>query len=146
MQASDNGLRSPQLDVLLVEDNPVDVLLFKQTLRRSAVSYTLSVASDGAEATEMLQQRCHSSLPDVVFLDLNLPCKSGAEILAYIKAHAILARVPVAILTGSEYEDDFAICMRLGADAYFHKAAALNDFFSLAREIEAFLLRTLCPA
>ena len=131
------------LDILLVEDNPCDVVLFKQALRNSSILFSLKVARDGAEAIRLLKGRNASSpstyKPDVVFLDLNLPCKSGAEVLAEMKADPTLALIPVAILTGSEYAEDYAACTRLGADEYFQKAGALQDFFTLADKVRLFL-------
>lgn len=143
MQRSDESSGGViELGILLVEDNPGDVVLFKQTLRNSSILHSLSVAKDGAQAIEMLKARNGldvSYRPDVVFLDLNLPCKTGAEVLAEMKADPVLASIPVAILTGSDHEDDFAVCTALGVNAYFHKALALQDFRALASAIQAFL-------
>ncbi|MBV8897105.1 MAG: response regulator [Acidobacteriaceae bacterium] len=132
-----------QLEIFLVEDNPGDVVLFKQALRKSSVLYSLTGASDGVEAVRRLQETSGSQppyRPDVIFLDLNLPGWSGAEILAQIKKDPQLAAIPVAILTGSELIQDRTACAALGVDAFFNKATALHDFFSLAKEIERFLL------
>jgi two-component system response regulator len=130
------------LDILLVEDNPGDVVLFKQALRNCAISFSLKVARDGEEAIRLLRGRNASPAtykPNVVFLDLNLPCKSGAEVLAEMKADPALAAIPVAILTGSDYAEDYALCARLGADDYLQKAGALQDFFTLSDKIRLFL-------
>ena len=143
MQRSDECDGRVQLEIFLVEDNPGDVVLFKQALRKSAVLYSLSVASDGVEAVRRLQETSGSQppyRPDVIFLDLNLPGWSGAEILAQIKKDPHLVAIPVAILTGSELIQDRTACTALGVDAYFNKATALHDFFTLAKEIEHFLL------
>lgn len=130
------------LEILLVEDNPGDVVLFKQALRSSSISFSLKVARDGDEAIRLLKGRSSSPStykPHVVFLDLNLPCKTGAEVLAEMKADPVLALIPVAILTGSDYAEDHALCARLGADEYFQKAGALQDFFTLADRVRSFL-------
>ncbi|HZS54580.1 MAG TPA: response regulator [Bryobacteraceae bacterium] len=142
MQQPDKYVEGTQLNILLVEDNPGDVVLFKQALRNSAISYSLTVATDGVQATQMLNalpQCCSSYKPDVVFLDLNLPGKRGAEVLAEMKNNTALATIPVAILTGSDHADDRAICTSLGANAYFNKAVVLEDFAILASEIISFL-------
>jgi CheY-like chemotaxis protein len=131
---------------LLIEDNPGDVVLFKQALRNSAILYSLTVAMDGIQAIQILnaQTESHSPYkPDVVFLDLNLPGKRGAEVLAEMKSDAGLATIPVAILTGSDHADDRAICASLGARAYFNKALVLEDFSILAAEIVSFLLQLM---
>lgn len=142
MQRSDECGGRVRLEIFLVEDNPGDVVLFKQALRKSSVLYSLSVASDGVEAVRRLKETSESQppyRPDVVFLDLNLPGWSGAEILAQMKKDPQLAVIPVAILTGSELIQDRTACTALGVDAYFNKASALHDFFTLAKEIELFL-------
>ena len=142
MERSELGGRV-KLDIFLVEDNPCDVALFKQVMRRSSIAYALTVARDGAEAIQQLKNRCASDeyRPDVVFLDLNLPGKNGTEVLADIRSDTNLAALPVAILTGSEDPADRANCACIGIEAYFNKAIAVHDFFALAAEVELFLLR-----
>lgn len=139
MQRSDECGGRVQLEIFLIEDNPGDVVLFKQALRKSAVPYSLSVASDGVEAVRQLKEAAPPYRPDVVFLDLNLPGWSGAEILAQMKKDPQLAVIPVAILTGSDLIQDRTACTALGVDAYFNKAVALQDFFTLTKEIDLFL-------
>jgi CheY-like chemotaxis protein len=136
-----------KLELLLVEDNPCDVLLFKQILRKCSVSCSLTVAINGIQAMNYISGHNPGCLSfDAVFLDLNLPCKSGTEVLAEIKADAKLVHTPVAMLTGSDDSDDRRICRVLGADAYFNKAEVMQDFFALVREIDAFLIRVCCGA
>jgi two-component system response regulator len=132
-----------RLDILLVEDNPGDVVLFKQALRNSAILCSLTVAMDGIQALQILTAQTEPQAlykPNVVFLDLNLPGKRGAEVLAEMKSDAALSAIPVAILTGSDHVDDRAICASLGASVYFTKAVALEDFATLTSEIESFLV------
>ncbi len=142
MQTSDEYVHRAELNIFLVEDNPSDVLLFKHALRQSSISYSLTVAKDGVEAIRRLKNPGgHQAFqPDAVFLDLNLPGKNGAEILAEMKSDPNLAAIPVAILTGSDDPGDHATCAKLGASAYLNKAAALEDFFALMAEIKSFLL------
>lgn len=140
MERSDESGDRVKLEIFLVEDNPADVVLFKQALRKCAVLHSLSVATDGAEAVRRLKESSSSpQRPDVVFLDLNLPGLSGAELLAEMKGDPNLATIPVAILTGSDLIQDRVTCAALGVDAYFYKAVALQDFFALATEIGFFL-------
>lgn len=138
MQRSDEQVG---LDIFLVEDNPVDVALFKQILRKSSLVFSLTVAKDGVEAVQRLNNRDGSPYrPDVVFLDLHLPGKNGIEILSEMKNDSQLAAIPVAVLTGSDHAQDYATCRQLGVDAYFNKTVELHDFFALASDIETFLL------
>lgn len=132
-EASDSDAR---LEIFLVEDNPCDVVLFKQILRKSSVAYSLTVVSDGVTAVERLRE---GARPNTIFLDLNLPGKTGKEILAELKQTPELASIPVAVLTGSADAQDEQICNLLGADRYFTKAVALADFFLLTTQIAGFL-------
>lgn len=133
---------SPKLAIVLVEDNPADVVLFRQILRRSSVDCSLTVFSDGATVVERLKERL--SRPDVIFLDLDLPYKSGAEIVKELKQDLALATIPTAVLTGSDDARDRHTCATIGVDRYFSKAAVLQDFFALTAEIGLFL-RNLRP-
>jgi CheY-like chemotaxis protein len=148
VQQADEYAGRMRLDILLVEDNPGDVVLFKQALRNSAILCSLTVAMDGIQALQILTAQSESQplyKPNVVFLDLNLPGKRGAEILAEMKSDAALAAIPVAILTGSDHAEDRAICASLGASIYFTKAVALEDFATLTGEIESFLVTLASP-
>ena len=78
---------------------------------------------------------------NAVFLDLNLPGKSGTEVLADMKSDLSLASIPVAILTGSDDRQDRETCASLGSDAYFSKALAMQDFPALITVIDAFLTK-----
>jgi CheY-like chemotaxis protein len=130
--------------ILLVEDNPCDVVLFKQILRKCSVDCSLSVATDGFAALNDLRQSTSPAAErqfDVVFLDLNLPGQNGAEVLAEMKGDFALSSMPVAILTGSDHADDREICTSLGVDAYFNKALVLQDFFALVSDIDSFLAK-----
>ena len=143
MQGSDEDRSPAKMEILLIEDNPADIVLFKQILQTSSVLYSLTVCVNGLDAIDRLQHQAAGQplyRPGVVFLDLNLPGKSGAEILAEMKADPVLAVIPVAILTGSDHPDDRATCASLGVDTYLNKAVALEDFFVLAAKIDGFLL------
>lgn len=133
---------SAALEILLVEDNPVDVVLFKHILRKGSVVYSLTVSHDGVDAAERLKDPGNGQRyrPDVIFLDLNLPGKSGMEVLAEIKADPALAFIPIAVLTGSEDPGDHSTCCSLGVNAYWNKAAGSEDFLALAAEIRRFLV------
>lgn len=142
MQRANEYSAPAALEILLIEDSPVDIVLFKHLLRRTSVLYSLAVSDDGLDAVERLKNSGSGQphyRPDVIFLDLNLPGKSGLEVLAEIKADPALASVPVAVLTGSDHAEDRSACSSLGASAYWNKTIAAQDFFALAAEIERFL-------
>src|SRR5262245_61827088 len=90
------------ISILLVEDNPGDVRLTREALREGKVRNELQVARDGVEALDLLSRRgpfAGAPRPDLILLDLNLPRKDGREVLAELKAHEDLRRIPVVVLT-----------------------------------------------
>lgn len=127
---SDPDGRSMQ--ILLVEDNPADVRLIREALRHAEASYSLSVVDDGEKAIDFLRDRAPGSFPDLVLLDLNLPRKSGAEVLVEIKGDRRLKRIPVVILTSSRSESDVNTAYDSGANSYLRKPADLDHLYSLA--------------
>jgi chemotaxis family two-component system response regulator Rcp1 len=139
------------LQVLLVEDNPGDVRLTQEVLRESRVPSEVQVASDGEQALEYLHSRGEYAdrvTPSLVLLDLNLPRKSGLEVLAECKSHDSLRRVPVVVLSGSSATHDVARAYDLHANAYVTKPLELTEFIAALRAVEAFWLdlATLPPA
>ena len=95
------------IEILLVEDNPGDVDLAREALENSKIRNTLSVVGDGEEALAFLRRRgkyAAAPRPDLILLDLNLPKKSGREVLAEIKSDDYFKRIPVVVLTVSKDE------------------------------------------
>ncbi len=131
------------VSVLLVEDDPGDVLLVKEAFEEHKVGNILSVVSDGVEA--MRAMRCEGEYagrerPDLVLLDLNLPRKSGAEVLAEIKEDPALATVPVIVLTTSEAEEDVVRAYRSHANAYITKPVDFERFKEIVHKIDDFFV------
>jgi chemotaxis family two-component system response regulator Rcp1 len=129
------------VEILLVEDNPGDVRLTRETLKESKLLNHMSVASDGVEAMAFL--RCAgpyaaAARPDLILLDLNLPKKDGRQVLAEIKADEQLRRIPVVVLTTSSSEQDILQAYDLHANCYITKPVDLDQFSSVVRAIEAF--------
>ncbi len=119
------------IHVLIIEDNPADVDLMKESLEASKLHIELSVMTDGAESIEFLNCRGpYESVrhPDLILLDLNLPGKSGQEVLAEIKQHQNLKRIPVVVLTSSDAEKDVVKSYDLGANCYVIKPVDLKTF------------------
>jgi CheY-like chemotaxis protein len=129
------------LEILLVEDNPGDVDLTKASLRRSKLSNRLTVATDGEEALSILGregQYAQFPQPDLILLDLNLPKKSGVEVLAEIKRDPTLRRIPVVIMTSSKAEEDIVRTYDLHANCYVTKPVDLDQFRNVVRAITEF--------
>lgn len=127
--------------VLLVEDNPGDAELTKETLEASRVFVEISVVIDGVQALDYLLRRppfADAEPPDLILLDLNLPRMHGKEVLAEIKRHDALRRIPVVILTSSDAEQDVVKSYELGANCYVTKPVGLQAFQTIVRSVEGF--------
>jgi two-component system, chemotaxis family, response regulator Rcp1 len=131
------GPRSRPFRILLVEDNPGDADLIQEVMAESEEKNEITVAVDGVEALRCLRE---GPLPDLILLDLNLPKKSGCEVLAEIKSTEALLRIPVVVLTSSEAESDLADAYRLHANCYLTKPVDLEEFLMVVRAIERFWL------
>jgi chemotaxis family two-component system response regulator Rcp1 len=123
------------LDILLVEDNPGDVRLTIEALKESRFPNTLHVVNDGVEALEYLRTKTH---PDLILLDLNLPRRSGREVLVEIKEDPELRRIPVMVLSTSRSEVDVEFSYDHHANCYIQKPMELDRFFDTVRSIEQF--------
>jgi CheY-like chemotaxis protein len=109
--------------ILLVEDNPGDVVLARLALKDLDPTCELQVSEDGADAMDRLLEAAeHGSLPDLVILDMALPRLDGKEVLRQIRNLDSLASLRVAILSGSRYLGDEAELRALGADAFLSKS------------------------
>ncbi|MBN1669943.1 MAG: response regulator [Kiritimatiellae bacterium] len=129
------------IEILLVEDNPGDVRLTKETLKDSKVCNNLTVATDGEEALAILRRQdpyVGAQRPDIILLDLNLPKKDGREVLAEIKSDAELRSIPVVILTTSKAEEDILRTYQLHANCYVNKPVDLDQFMKIVNAIENF--------
>ena len=131
------------IEILLVEDNPADVRLTVEVLKETKVRNTLTVATDGIEALDLLRRNgryTHAMRPDLILLDLNLPKKDGREVLAEIKTDPDLKRIPVVILTSSKAEEDIFKSYNLYANCYVTKPVDLEQFVKVVKSIEDFWL------
>lgn len=132
------------IDILLAEDNPGDVDLTKEAFEEAKVANNLYVVEDGEDAIAFLnkeKQHKDKPTPDVILLDLNLPKKSGHEVLGYIKDHQDLKRIPVIILTSSQADTDVLKSYDLHANSFVTKPVDLEKFLDVVRTVEDFWLR-----
>jgi chemotaxis family two-component system response regulator Rcp1 len=132
------------IEILLVEDSPGDVRLTREALRDAKVGNNLHVVRDGVEALAFLRREAprfaECPRPDLILLDLNLPRKSGHEVLEEIKADQALRRIPVVILTTSQAEQDVLRTYDLHANCYITKPVDLDQFIAVVQSIEDFWL------
>jgi len=131
------------VSVLLVEDDHGDVLLVREAFAEHKVANALSVVNDGVNALEFLRQEgeyVHAERPGLVLLDLNLPRKSGDEVLAEMKSDPSLATIPVVVLTTSEAEEDVLRSYQRHANAYVTKPVDFERFKSVIHQIDDFFI------
>ena len=127
--------------MLLVDDNPADIDLTREVLARNRCPSHVRAVIDGAEAMAFLHRQgryAGESLPDLVVLDLNLPRKDGRAVLAEIKADPVLRKIPIAIFSTSEAQQDIVRSYELGANCYVNKPGNLHDFISAVTSIGEF--------
>jgi len=130
-----------RIQVLLVEDNPGDALLTRETLEASKVWLEMEHVEDGEKALAYLERGLAAqptNLPDLILLDLNLPRMHGREVLAAIRAKEALRRIPIVVLTSSDAEQDILKSYELGANCYVTKPVGLEAFQSIVRSVESF--------
>jgi CheY-like chemotaxis protein len=131
------------IEILLVEDSAGDVRLTREALRDAKVKNNLHVVMDGLEATAFLLQKgkyADVPRPDLILLDLNLPKKSGREVLEEVKLDPVLKTIPVVILTTSAAEEDILRSYELHANCYITKPVDLMQFMKVVRTIDNFWL------
>jgi two-component system, chemotaxis family, response regulator Rcp1 len=129
------------VEILLVEDNPGDVVLVREALSDGKVCNNLHVAVDGVQAMEFLRREggfAEAPRPDLILLDLNLPRKNGREVLAEIKSDPGLQAIPVVVLTTSKEEEDILRSYQLHANSYITKPVSFGQFLKVMRSIEDF--------
>lgn len=133
-------MRDP-VRILLVEDNPADVVLALETFGDLGSRADFATVPDGVAAMDYLLQRnqyADVSRPHLILLDLNLPGKDGREVLAQVKADERLRRIPILVLTSSETEADVQRCYDLGANCYLTKPIDFQSFQRLVKTMETF--------
>jgi CheY-like chemotaxis protein len=131
------------VDVLLVEDDPGDVLMTQEAFADHQVHNRLHVVSDGVEAMAFLRKEgsyADVPSPDLILLDLNLPKMDGREVLAAIKEDQQLRSIPVVILTTSEAEEDVLRSYSLHANAYVTKPVDFERFIEVVKRIDDFFV------
>lgn len=131
------------IHVLLVEDDPGDVLITKEAFAENKVRNNLSVVNDGVKALQFLRREAEyadAPRPDLILLDLNLPRMDGHEVLAHIKSDADLQRIPVVVLTTSDAEEDVLRSYDLHANAYVTKPVDFERFLGVVRQIDDFFV------
>jgi CheY-like chemotaxis protein len=132
--------------ILLVEDNPDDVLFIERAFRSTSISAPLRVLEDGVTAMDYLagrgefNDRAAHPLPALVLLDLNMPRASGFDVLRWLREQPKLRRLPVVVLTSSAQDEDIARAYDLGVNSYVVKPSGLKEIRDVAHQIEGYWL------
>ena len=132
-----------ECEILLIEDNPADVVLIQEAFKEARLQNKIHIASDGEQALQYLQKQssfAEAARPDLILLDLHLPKRSGREVLSAIKSDPDLAEIPVIVLTTSSQDDDVRQAYRLHANCFLTKPLELESFFAMVRGIDDFWL------
>lgn len=140
------GLRAQPtgVNILVVEDNRADVRLAETALRRAAVAHRLYVVGDGDAAMSFLCRNppfAGAPRPALILLDVNLPRKSGLEVLAEIKGNRLLSSIPVIVLSTSSRVADVQRAYELRANCYVVKPVDFAEFTDVVRSIDRFWLQ-----
>ncbi|MCI0562357.1 MAG: response regulator [Nitrososphaera sp.] len=134
---------SPDVEILLLEDNAGDIRLLQEAFKECKVKSRLHVIENGEEGMAFLQRQgryAHAVRPDIILLDLNLPRKDGREVLAEIKRDPQLRQIPIIVLTTSQAESDVAKSYDLHGNCYITKPMDFDQFMSVVRSIADFWL------
>ncbi len=129
------------MQILMVDDDPDDVELFRRALEECRGRHHLEVARDGIEAMELLRGEgsfVDAVRPDLILLDLNMPRMDGREVLAEVKEDRDLKSIPVIVLTSSDAPEDILKVYRLQANCYLQKPADFHQYIHMAKAIEDF--------
>jgi CheY-like chemotaxis protein len=137
--------------IVLVDDDARDVALTLSALEEIQLAGDVLVLRDGQQALDyLLRQGEYGNLeggqPAVVLLDLKLPRVDGLEVLARVKSHAELRRIPVVMLTSSNEDVDLARSYNLGVNAYVVKPVEYADFVGRLKELGVFWATVNQPA
>ena len=132
--------------ILLVEDNPTDVLLIKRALAKTRVANPIQVVEDGDAAVAYLAgqsvyaDRAQYPLPILIMLDLKLPKRSGLEVLAWLRGQDSLRRIPVVMLTSSNGAGDVNAAYDEGVNSYLVKPVEFDGLVDMFRAVNFYWL------
>jgi len=143
MPSADNPPPQGRHQILVVEDNKADVFLLREAIETAHVPADLHVVTDGERAFGFIDQADtdeNAPCPHLVILDLNLPKRTGSEVLEYLRQSRKCRHARVLIVTSSDSEQDKAGTARLGADAYFRKPSGYDAFMKIGELVRNMLI------
>jgi two-component system response regulator len=134
-------MKNPEVEILLIEDNPHDAELTIRALKKHHIANNLVHLKDGAEALDFIfgtgtyAGRNIQNKPKVILLDLKMPKVDGIEVLRRIKENDATKKIPVVILTSSKEDPDINRCYELGANSYIVKPVEFDNFLKAVTDL-----------
>ena len=135
------NMKTRPIEILLAEDNPADARLTLEGFNSTEAQHNITVLEDGQQVIDYLireRQNRDKGYPDLIILDLNMPKKTGHEVLAELKSSEQWSMIPVIIFTASDAPNDILKAYRLQANAYLTKPIDFGEFTKLVRSIDEF--------
>ena len=135
-------MATDSIKILLIEDDPGDIELTKESLFESSLNIDFNVVEDGITALDYLHRRGEfkdAVLPDIILLDLNLPGKDGRQVLSEVKKEYTLRDIPVIALTTSDADEDILATSGLGCNCYLVKPKSFSEYAKVLQTIEDFI-------
>ncbi len=134
-----------EIEILLVEDNPVDIELTLRAFKKNNIANSVKVVCDGEEALNLIfssgkNSDCKNIMPKLILLDLKLPKIGGIEVLSQIKGNPTTRMIPVVVLTSSQEERDIVEAYHLGANSYIVKPVDFEKFVSAVKDLGIYWL------
>ena len=136
---TNNGkVKVTQYDILLAEDNPDDALLMELALKESDILGNLVIAKNGKIAIKLLKDLIDNErkLPDLIFLDVNLPLINGLDVLKEIKENKSMSEIPIIVFTSSDSTQDMNYSYEQGAELYIRKPNNINEYKIIMQQIK----------
>jgi CheY-like chemotaxis protein len=139
-------MRSDGLTILLVEDNPTDVMLIRRAFDTAKLANPIQVVSDGDAAVDYLAgdgiyaDRQQFPLPILILLDLKLPRRSGLEVLQWLRAQETVKRIPVVMLTSSQEHRDVNAAYDTGVNSYLVKPVDFDGLLEMLKTVNLYWL------
>lgn len=121
-----------EIHIVLADDDVDDCLLTQEAFQSSGLSNTMTVVNNGEELLQYLKS---NEKPDLILLDLNMPCMDGFEALVEIKKNPELKSIPIIILTTSRAEEDVLKSYTLGVSGFVTKPVLFEDFLKVVQGI-----------
>lgn len=129
------------IHILIIDDSSGDVMMIKDAIEERGIAHTISVANNGLEGIQMLEdlaKKNDNTLPDLILLDINMPKLNGHEVLDRIKSNELIKQVPVIMLTTSASKSDILKAYKKYSNCYIIKPSEFMDFESIIKAIENF--------